>query len=80
MKQMQFHVRIGRESGWFARVAGVLLALVIVSGIVLLIFGLWLAFAVILALALVAAALRALFGRRPRLGRTDRVIELPPRD
>ncbi|HEY4940104.1 MAG TPA: hypothetical protein VII56_01645 [Rhizomicrobium sp.] len=73
---MQFHLRIGRESGWLARLAGALLAFGIVACIILLVFGLWLAFGVILLVGLAAAVLRALLW--PRSGRT-RAIE-PPRD
>jgi heme/copper-type cytochrome/quinol oxidase subunit 4 len=69
MKQIRIHLDLSRGSGFWGRLAGLLLSIGLTVCLVLLLFGVWLAIGAIILIVMTAVVLREMFpGRRP----TDR--------
>jgi len=65
-KQLRVSIQIGSGSGWRAQLIGALLSVVVLAFLLLLIFGLWLAFSVSLVVIAITVLLRVLLPKRER--------------
>jgi Flp pilus assembly protein TadB len=65
-KQLRVSIQIGSGSGWRAQLIRALLSVVVLAFLLLLIFGLWLAFSVSLVVIGITVLLRVLWPKRER--------------
>jgi hypothetical protein len=71
-KQLRVSIQIGSGSGWRAQLIGALLSVVGLAFLLLLIFGLWLAFSVSLVVIGITVLLRVLWPKRER---TTKIVD-----
>lgn len=70
-KQPRVYIQVDSGSGWRARLIGALLSVVVLAFLLLLIFGLWLAFSLSLLVIAITVLLRVFLPKRERTNTID---------